>query len=259
LSYAQTQTNSGGEIVITQSGGYGDATGGLTITKSISIIAEPGVFAALAPTSGNGVTIATAGIKVGIRGLTVNGRGGTNGISVSSDASVSIEGCSISGFNSGGVTANSANAKVRMVNSVVRDNYFGLNVIQGEAAVAKSEFIGNTFGVGATPISNSTIAKVTIADSFITGSSEALIVYTSNTGSSAFAYASNVNVHSNNWGIDVGANGTVVIGGSSFMNNTYGHFTQSTSGVLKSANNNLLDNSASVSGTITNASATMFR
>ena len=59
--------------------------------------------------------------------------------------------------------------------------------------------------------------------------------------------------------VAVSVNGDFIIGGSSFMNNTYAHFNQVSSGVLKSANNNLLDNSASVLGTITNASATMFR
>ena len=56
-------------------------TAPFTITKAISIIAPPGVYAGLSPTAGqDGVTV-TAGVsdKVVLRGLTINGQGGIKG------------------------------------------------------------------------------------------------------------------------------------------------------------------------------------
>ena len=64
---AFAQTTTGGEIVAIDAGGYG----AVTIDRSVSIIANPGVFAGIGvgPAAVNGITIATAGVKVVLRGL----------------------------------------------------------------------------------------------------------------------------------------------------------------------------------------------
>ena len=56
-----------------------------TISQSVSIIAPPGVYAGISVFSGDGVTVsAGATDKVLLRGLTINGEGGTGGIRVTS-------------------------------------------------------------------------------------------------------------------------------------------------------------------------------
>ena len=96
---AITQTNAGGEVVVLDSAGYGS----FTITKAISIIAPPGVYAGLSPTAGqDGVTV-NAGVsdKVVLRGLTINGQGGDRGIVVNSGSEVHIEQCTVANMASG--------------------------------------------------------------------------------------------------------------------------------------------------------------
>src|SRR5438876_3712916 len=51
---ALTVTDAGGEIIVLDSAGYGP----VTINKSVSIIAPPGVYAGVTVTSGNGITVA---------------------------------------------------------------------------------------------------------------------------------------------------------------------------------------------------------
>lgn len=79
--------NPGGEIVAMDSGAYGT----VTIDKSISIIGAPGVYAGITVFSGSGITIATAGVKVLLEGLTLNGMGGTHGIHMSAGDSLTVK------------------------------------------------------------------------------------------------------------------------------------------------------------------------
>jgi hypothetical protein len=50
--------------------------GPVTINKSVSIISPPGVYAGITVFSGDGVVVAGGGIKVVLRGLSINGQGG---------------------------------------------------------------------------------------------------------------------------------------------------------------------------------------
>src|SRR5437879_3814434 len=66
----------GGEVVALDSAGYGP----VTITKSVTITGE-GVMAGITAASGSGINIATAGINVNLRSLSIQGNGsGTSGI-----------------------------------------------------------------------------------------------------------------------------------------------------------------------------------
>ncbi|MEO8675952.1 MAG: hypothetical protein ABI569_10255 [Casimicrobiaceae bacterium] len=66
-------TNSGGEVVVLNSAGYGS----VTVTKSVSIVAPQGIYAGITVFSGAGVTInAGASDIVVLRGLSINGQGG---------------------------------------------------------------------------------------------------------------------------------------------------------------------------------------
>jgi hypothetical protein len=78
-------TNAGGEIIVLDSAGYGP----VAITKSVSIISPPGIYAGVSVLSGQGITINTAGVEVTLRGLTVNGQGGSVGFAHRARASTS--------------------------------------------------------------------------------------------------------------------------------------------------------------------------
>src|SRR5437660_8646118 len=77
---ALSKTNSGGEVVALTSGGYGP----FTIDRSATIIAAPGIYAALVATSGDAIVVNSgASGRVVIRGLYVYGMSsGRSGIEV---------------------------------------------------------------------------------------------------------------------------------------------------------------------------------
>jgi hypothetical protein len=60
---AHAAVDAGGEIVALDTAGYGV----VTITKSVSILGNPGTVPSISVASGNGVTIATPGVRVSAR------------------------------------------------------------------------------------------------------------------------------------------------------------------------------------------------
>jgi Right handed beta helix region len=92
---AMSVAASGGEIIVLDSGGYGP----FTISKAISINAPPGVYAGITAFSGDGVDVAAGGSDVvALRGLTINGLGGVNGVNFTTGAALHIENCAVSNF-----------------------------------------------------------------------------------------------------------------------------------------------------------------
>src|SRR5437016_6224992 len=123
---AISKTNDGGEVIVLSSAGYGP----FTVTKSISVISPPAYHAAIAPTSGDAITINVDNAAVVLRGLTLNGSlGGMNGITFTgaateSDTKLSVENCVISGFANNGV------------NFIRNGNLFISGLIAGNNSVA---------------------------------------------------------------------------------------------------------------------------
>jgi hypothetical protein len=114
----------GGEVVVLESAGYGP----VTIDKAVSIISPLGIFAAIAPTSGNAITIDPSLINAVIilRGLTLNGRGATNGIDHSGTGDLSgnrlyIDNIIVSGFTGRGINL-TRQGSFSIRDSVVREN-----------------------------------------------------------------------------------------------------------------------------------------
>jgi len=127
FGYAITQTNSGGEVIVLDSAGYGP----VAITKSVSIIAPAGVYAGITvPASGTGVTIATAGIKVALRGLTINSTGASGyGIRMTNGDELVVDNCVVSNFadfNSGIAVSIETAAIAKIAGTVISDSSFGV-------------------------------------------------------------------------------------------------------------------------------------
>ncbi len=99
---AIAQTNDQGEIVVLDSAGYGK----VTITKSVTIVAPPGIYAGISVFAGDdGVTVnAPSGVVV-LRGLKINGQGGNNGVNFVQGAELRVEGCDIAGMSQRGINA----------------------------------------------------------------------------------------------------------------------------------------------------------
>src|SRR5687768_7521172 len=177
---AMTQVDSGGEIVALDAAGYG----AVTITKSVTITSNPGFYAGIAVSTGNAVTIGTAGVNVVLRGLLINGVGGLNGVSMTDGARLSIENCVISNFSSAGgsgIYVGGA-ATVRIVDSLIRDNDRGV-IIQGNvvAAIAGSKLLGSgTAGLFVHGEAANSRPIVSITDSVLTHNNAAVHAYETN-------------------------------------------------------------------------------
>ena len=164
FSTAVTVVSPDGEVVVLDSGNYGL----VTLTQSISLTAAPGVYAGMSVPSGRtGVTIATPGVNVVLRGLTINSQGGDVGVLMSAGAKLSIENCVISNFLvfngqfQYGILVTTP-AKVRIVNTLARDNDVGIQLEAGATAdISESKFLGSyTAGIVA---QNSIAGTTTVA------------------------------------------------------------------------------------------------
>ena len=93
---ALVQTSAHGEIIVLDSAGYGP----VTIGKSVSIVAPSGVYAGVTVFTGDGITVnAGTSDTVVLRGLTVNGQGGIEGIAITHAGTVQVEDCVIEGMH----------------------------------------------------------------------------------------------------------------------------------------------------------------
>lgn len=143
---AISKTAAGGEISVLDPGGFG----AVTITKSISIVAEGnegGILASLT----NGITINSPTAVVYIRGLIIEGKGdGLNGINIVAAKSVVIENTVIRGFRGAGPTNGAAvkaagTAKVTIVRSTLSDSRVAIkaDVFGTEVLLRGSTVTGN--------------------------------------------------------------------------------------------------------------------
>ena len=93
---AIAQTAAGGEVIVLDSAGYGAAT----IGSSISLIAPRGVYAGVSVPGGAGITISAAATDVvTLRGLTLNGTGGGDGIYLASGGVLYLQQLTIQNFS----------------------------------------------------------------------------------------------------------------------------------------------------------------
>lgn len=156
------KTSAGGEIVVLDSAGYGS----VTIDRAVSIIAPAGLYAGLSVfASTNGLTInAGASDQVVLRGLTINGQGGDNGIAFNTGAALYVEACTIRGFTGGGMAniafAPNSSAKLFVKDSFLRNSAAGVRITNsaGVATVTIDNTRIENNGIGITGTFNGTLA-----------------------------------------------------------------------------------------------------
>lgn len=216
---------SGGEVVALDSAGYGQ----LTITKSVSITGD-GVHAGITATSGNGVTIATAGVTVNLRSLTIDGLGsGDSGIYATNFTGLHIESCILNGFVKEGISVRtSLTSKVFIKDSSARNNgNMGIFIIGAtstvEATRAENNFLG-FFINGARVTLRDCVSAGNLTDGF-TSVADAVL----NIESSVAANNGQTGIHN--------GGATVRVANSMITNNTGYGFSNDT-GTFESRGNN---------------------
>jgi len=91
FSEALGVTSADGEVIVLDSAGYGP----VTITQGVSIIASAGIYAGVTVSSGDGITVNAPGAVVRLKGLSINGQGGNNGIVFQDGARLDVESCTV--------------------------------------------------------------------------------------------------------------------------------------------------------------------
>ena len=168
FAYAIAQTSAAGEIIVIDPADYSP----VTITKSISIVADGAGPAGIALAAGNAITInAGANDVVNLRGLTLEGEGSaSNGILLEAAGALTIFDCFARHFTTGGIFVGGT-ATVSILNSVMNDNNGNGLIVsgQGEAKtfVTIRDAVANNNGIGFY-VSGAT---VTFAGSMATGNS----------------------------------------------------------------------------------------
>ena len=252
---AQTVTDSGGEIVALDAAGYG----AITITKSITITANPGFYAGISASSGNAVTIATASVIVVLRGLNLNGLGASYGVNMTNGARLTIENCLISNFGTHGVNV-TTQALVRMVDTTVQGNGGSGLILDGgaTATISGSKFLDNSDrGIMALVLTTGVTAAA-ISDTTVTGSFVSIQAAAQVSGASALISVSRSTLSNNGYGPAAGANpgATAVVSISDSMvtkNGTRIYQNGAGATVESLGNNNMRQNGAD-SGTLTTVS-----
>jgi hypothetical protein len=255
---ALTVVDNGGEVIALDAAGYGP----ITITKSVTITANPGFYAGIAVPTGNAVTIDTTGVNVTLRGLNINGNvrgvGINNGVSMTNGSGLSIENCAISNFEGHGVYV-ATPATVRIVDSIIRDNVrTGVYLYNGATAtVSGSKFLGNiTAGVSVdAPAGTTTTAA--ISDSVMMNSYNGVSAATSYTTAIVRRSVIRSTLSDNCFGAAVGGAATTVLTLSDSMvtGNSCAGLFQSGGATLESLGNNTVrQNGGNTSGTITTVS-----
>jgi Right handed beta helix region len=277
---AMTVTDTNGEVIVLDSGGYG----AVTITKSLALIAPTGVYAGISVFPGaDGVTIATPNVNVVLRGLSINGQGGNNGINMTAGNSLTVENCVISNLTQNGINVAGA-INVNITDSIVRRNsgngiflrngvtatitravvsgntstgiYMEGNVASATttADIADSTIDGNLNGVDAFSAIATALVKVSVRDSrAVRNVTNGLIAQTRAGAAAAVILSASNNIVSNNAvGIGLINTGATVIASGNTVTNNAASGLINLGGVFESAGNNTVRrNGVNINGTIT--------
>ena len=255
------RTNAGGAVTALDSGIYAAAS--ITITKSITLAAAPGVHADLYNTDNSSrITVNAASTDVvTLRNLFITGKpASTNfyGIGILSVGSLQIENCVIDHFNTGiGTGGMQSSAQLFIKDTISKNNTnSGIQISTGAGLVKvlidHCQFVNNGNGSAGDGVTVIQRGRVSIRDSAATG----------NTGSGFSTFGGDLtldNCESSNNGFGVYASnldqntfGTATVSNSLITNNTTYGFGQSGTGVFNSLGNNTVRrNGTGTNGTIT--------
>ncbi|PYQ59703.1 MAG: hypothetical protein DMF58_10700 [Acidobacteria bacterium] len=194
---ALAQTDSKGEIVALDSGGYGT----VTIDRSVTITAPAGIYAAMAPSTGTAITVAAgASDIVTLRGLVVNGLGSAyRGIDFTSGSQLRVEHCLIEGFTNAALNGSPDNSDLYVIDTVAQNNAYGFIYGTLGANGARGIFVrsrAERSGYGFAPSANS---SATIIDCVAVGNVYGF--YSGATGSSVMNVDRSVSAY-NTYGVE---------------------------------------------------------
>ena len=245
---AISKTAAGGEINVLDPGGFG----GVTITKSISIVND-GVGSAGVLVSGTNAIIinALATDVIVLRGLDIEGLGtGLNGIRHLAGGSLTVENCTINNFTQKAIDFEpSGPSQLSVKNTIIRNNVNGaasggIFIKPGVGGLALVSIDGaditrSTFGIRAEDR-----AKVTIRDTSINGSTQDGVIAFSASAATSVALDGVASVNNGAGGVrSDGANATVRLSRATLTGNNAA-IVRAAGGAVVSYSSNVLDGNA---------------
>jgi parallel beta helix pectate lyase-like protein len=213
---AMTAVAEGGEVVVLDSAGYGP----VSITKSVSIIAPPGIYGGITALTGDAITVNVTSLVsavVTLRGLTLNGQGADFGIDVAAVDILHVEDCEIAKFANAGVYF-PAGGRLIVTGTVARDN--------GQVGVQVWPSTGNSVAtIDRCSLSNNGLGGLLAAGSSSVTASNTVAAFNQSYGMAAYVATLSVKhcvLSSNGEGLFVFGVGTAWITDSIFSGNGYG-------------------------------------
>jgi hypothetical protein len=249
----------GGEIWMLDSANYNTAT--VAVTKSVTILAIPGVVGSLVAAGGGpAILLDTAGKNLALRNLVVTNLAaspGTHGVFVTNGDSLTVENCNFYSLVNDGIQVD-ASAKVRVARSVFTGNNVGVRAAgAATVSISDSSFFDNGFsgiladGFRAGP------TVINVSDSVVTASQFGIIAWSKAATANPQIFAKRVTVTATLEGIvsyrDPGmGTATVTLGGSLVSGNDTGLVQAETTVLKVFGDNQVSDNiTADTLGTIT--------
>jgi parallel beta-helix repeat protein len=239
----------GGEVVIMNSAGYGP----FTISKAVTIIASQGVYAGVSVPSGDGITITAGPADVVIlRGLTVNGVGGANGITFNSGQALFVERCVINGFSANGINF-SGGGRLSAKDSIIRNNTgAGIRLAGAVSELALASIDRVRLEANGTGLAVFDGAKASLRNSVASGNTTALSVTVSTAPGEINIEKSLIanNATGASAQGSAGATGTIRISKCTVTDNGVGLFQQTGGVLLSGGRNKFGGNTTNSTGTI---------
>ncbi|MEO8675750.1 MAG: PASTA domain-containing protein, partial [Casimicrobiaceae bacterium] len=273
---AISRTQSGGEVIVLASAGYGP----MVIDRPITIAAPSGVYAGISVLSGTGIVVNPGSGGVALKGLAINGLGGTRGIDLQSGASLFIDDCTVSGFTQAGLYAQPSIAiTIQVRHSAFRDNGTGISAGLAAAGLLQlnldgaqfegngtglsiaafgavgtlrgSAFVNNGTGLSVAPGASGASAQLEVSKTTFKGNGTG-IVTGGVAGTTSKVNVSSSLVASSAVGLSSAAGGTIVVADTTITRNVTG-LQQSAGGACVTFGNNRLVNNTT-NGTFTSSS-----
>jgi hypothetical protein len=216
ITAALARTLSGGEVIVLDSGGYNK----FTISQSVAVIAPAGVHAGVQSFTGDAITITgtVASDVVTLRGLTVTGLGGYDGIHFVGGGSLFVANVVVKNFAYNGIEFNSGvnGSKLFVDDSLVTGSgSAGMSINPTGATTATASIDHTRVEKNSYGIESDFATKTTIRDSQAVGQTY--------TGLGSFYGAETTIENSltahNNWGLATDSSGTERVSQSTITDN----------------------------------------
>ena len=178
-----------GEIWMLDSANFN--TGPVAVTKSVTILAIPGAVGSVVALGGNAINIATAGVSVTLRNITITpfpGNASATGIFVSQANKLVLEQCQINNFSESGhgLRVSQADTDIVIKGSKIGNNNIGGRFEGAKVAIDDTIIEGNNYGIYAAATVDSTLTDVALTRVVLAHNTNGILLSTSASLSAPF-------------------------------------------------------------------------